>query len=240
MTGPNPLFDNFNNTDEQFLHDGLIQESIEIYGEGMYYLPRRAANFDPLYTEDDQDYFDKVYLSTFYIKNVDGFEGQGTFMSKFGLEIRDQITLTVSNTIFMEDIGTLENFVRPREKDLIYFPLNDKVFEIVYVNKFTMYYPLGATPTYDITCQLYEYSGQRFNTGIPAVDKIEILSENMYEWAILSEDGVPLLMETDDIWVLETYAETVMDIMDQSAPIQRIADGILDFTETDPFSEGPF
>lgn len=240
MTGPNPLFDNFNNTDEQFLHDGLIQESIEIYGEGMYYLPRRTANFDPLYTEDDQDYFDKVYLTTLYIKNVDGFEGQGNFMSKFGLEIRDQITLTVSNTIFMEDIGMLENFVRPREGDLIYFPLNDKVFEIVFVSKFTMYYPLGATPTYDITCQLYEYSGQRFNTGIPAVDKIEVLSENMYEWAILSEDGVPLLMETDDIWVLETYAETIMDTMDQSAAIQKIADGILDFTETDPFSEGPF
>lgn len=240
MTGPNPYFDNFNNSDEQFLHDGLIQEAVEIYGEGMYYIPRRNGNFDHLYTEDDQEYFDTVYLSTFYIKNVDGFEGQGNFMSKFGLEIRDQITLVVSNTLFTQDIGTLESFPRPREGDLIYFPLNDKVFEIVFVNKFTMYYPLGATPSYDITCQLFEYKGERFSTGIPSVDKIQALAENLYDWALLTEDGLPLLMENDDIWVLENYAETTIDPMDQTVLIQAEADAILDFTETDPYSEGPF
>lgn len=240
MTGPNPYFDNFNNDEEQFLHDGLIQEAIEIYGEGMYYIPRRPANFDSLYFEDDQDYFDKVYLSTFYIKNVDGFEGAGNFMSKFGLEIRDQITLTVSNTIFTQDVGVAEKFSRPREGDLIYFPLNDKVFEIVFVNKFTMYYPFGAAPTYDITCQLYEYSGQRFSTGIPSVDKIQTLSENLYDWAILTEDGSPLLTEAGDVLVLETYSETTIDPLDQDEPIQQIGNDILDFSETDPYSEGPF
>src|SRR5882757_3720296 len=162
MAGPNPYFDSFNNPQEQNMHDGMIQESIEIYGEGMYYLPRRPKNFDAIYTEDDQDYFDTVYLSTFYVKNVEGFEGQGSMVSKLGLEIRDQITLTVSNTLFLQDIGVAENFTRPREGDLVYFPLNNKVFEIVFVDKFSMFYPSGASPAYDITCQLYEYSGQKF------------------------------------------------------------------------------
>jgi hypothetical protein len=241
MTGPNPYFDMFNNREEQSLHDGLIQESIEIYGEGMYYLPRRAANFDHIYTEDDQDYFDTTYLSTFYIKNVDGFEGQGNFMSKFGLEIRDQITLVVSNTIFTEDVGVAENFPRPREGDLIYFPLNDKVFEIVFVDKFTMYFPLGATPTYTITCQLFEYKGERFLTGIPSVDKIQKqLSENLYDGALLTEDGLALLTENGDVMMVEEYSETAIDPFDQGGDIQTVADDILDFTETDPYSEGSF
>lgn len=241
MAGLSPYFDNYNNREEQGLHDGLIQESIEMYGEAMYYMPRRDANFDPLYTEDDQDYYDTVYLTAFYIKNVDGFEGQGNFMSKFGLEIRDQITLVVSNTLFNEDVGIAENISRPREGDLIYFPLNDKVFEIVFVDKFSMFYPLGATPSYTITCQLFEYTSQRFITGIPAVDKIQkTVSTNLYDWALLTEDGLALLTENEDILTVEDYSEDTPDPLDQSEEIQTIADGLLDFTETDPYSSGPF
>lgn len=240
MAGPNPYFDLYDNTSEQNLLDSLVQEQVELWGEGMYYIPRRPYNYDPLYVEDDQDYFDKTYLTTFYIKNVDGFEGQGHFMSKFGLEIRDQITLSVSQTIFMQDVGRVENFVRPREGDLIYFPKNDKVFEIVFVNKFSMFYPLGSTPSYDITCQLYEYSGQHFRTGIRSVDKIEALSEDLYHNALLTEDGSVLLMETGEVFTLETYSEAAIDPMDQSTFIQNEANNIMDFSETDPFSEGPY
>lgn len=241
MTGPNPWFDNFNNLGEQNLHDGLIQESIEIFGQGMYYIPRRAANFDPLYTEDDSDFFDTPYLSTFYIKNVDGWEGQGNFMSKFGLEIRDQITLVVSNTLFLQDIGVAEAFSRPREGDIIYFPLNDKIFEIVFVDKFAMYFPFGASPSYSITCQLYEYKSERFLTGIPEVDKIQVqLSENLYDGALLAEDGSPLLTEDGDILMMENYSETAIDPLDISGPLQTQSDAILDFSESDPFSEGHF
>jgi hypothetical protein len=240
MTGPNPYFDNYNNTDEQNLHDGLIQESTEIYGEAMYYLPRRPANFDPMYSEDDQDYFDKTYLSTFYIKNVDGFEGGGNFMSKFGLEIRDQITLAVSNTLFMEDVGIAEGLTRPREGDCIYFPLADRIFEVVFVNRFTMFYPFGASPSYTITCQLFEYNGEGFRTGIPAVDKVQTrLTENIFDYSLLMEDGAAIQMENGDYMVVENYDEDNSDPFDQSSEIQSIADGILDFTETDPFSEGP-
>jgi hypothetical protein len=241
MAGPNPYFDNYNNADEQSLHDGLVQESIEIYGEAMWYLPRRAFDIDLIYTEDPQNFFDTVYLSTFYIKNVDGFEGNGSFMSKFGLEIRDQITLTVSDTIFMQDIGNAEGFARPREGDLIWFPLNKKLFEVTFVDKFQMFYPLGAIHSYDITCQLYEWNGSTFNTGIPEIDLVQqTLSQNIFDWSMLTEDGSPFMTEDGNYLVLETFGPKNMDVFDQTDDIQQIGDDILNFDENDPFSEGKF
>lgn len=237
----NPYFDSWNDPSEQDMYDGLIQESIEIYGETMYYCPRRRRSFDQIYTEDDQNYFDKAYSTTFYIKNVEGFEGDGNFMSKFGLEIRDQITLACSNTIFSQDVAVFENgMVRPREGDVIYFPLNDKMFEIVFVQKFSLFYPMGVAPTYDLTCQLYEYTGSQFTTGIPEIDKVNALSENVYDNALLTEDGYAFLTENGDTLLTEDYDEQSIDPMDIDVPIQREADQVLDFTETDPYSEGPF
>lgn len=241
MTGPYSLFDNFNNPEEQDLHDSLIQDFMGIYGENMYYLPRRNGNLDYIYLEDDQDYFDTARPSTFYIKNVEGFEGQGNFMSKFGLEIRDQITLSVSNTIFLEDIGAFENMQRPREGDLIYYPQNNKVFEIVFVEKFSMFFPFGQTPTYVITCQLFEYTNQAFMTGIPAIDSIQVnLSENLYDSALDTEDDMAFLMEDGFTWLVEDYSETAIDPLDEDQVIQTAANAVLDFSESDPFSEGPF
>jgi len=240
MVGPNPYFDSFNNNTEQELYDGMIQESIEIYGEAMYYIPRRTKNFDGIYTEDDADYFDTVYLSTFYIKNVEGFEGQGNFLSKFGLEIRDQVTLVVSNTLFQQDVADYESFSRPREGDLIFFPLNNKVFEITYCDKFSMFFPFGTTPSYQLTCQLFEYTSQNFTTGIPEVDRIQRLSENIYDWAVTSEDGSAYLFEDGNTWVQDIYQEILPDPSDETAPIQTQSDAILDFSELDPFSEGSF
>jgi hypothetical protein len=103
-----------------------------------------------------------------------------------------------------------------------------------------MFYPLGSTPSYDITCQLYEYSGQHFRTGIRAVDKIEALSEDIYNWAVLGEDGAALLGEDGTVLVGEAYDILAADPMDQTVVIQTEADAIMDFNETDPFSEGSF
>lgn len=237
MAGPNPLFDLYNNTEEQFMHDGMVQEAIEIHGLGCYYIPRRTFHIDEIFTEDAQHYFNKVYLTTFYVKNVEGFEGQGNFMSKFGLEIRDQITLTASDTIFQQDVGMAEEIVRPNEGDLIYFPLNKKVFQIDFVEKFNMFYPLGATPSYDLTCKLYEYSSEQFTTGIPDIDAIQKLSENIYDWSVLAENGSPLQAENGDYFVLETFNKSTIDAFDQGDDIQTEANKHVNFNELDPFSD---
>lgn len=239
MAGPNPIFDLYNNTEEQFLLDGIMQEAIEIHGIGCYYLPRRTSHIDEIFTEDPQHFYNKYYLTTFYIKNVEGFEGQGNFMSKFGLEIRDQITLTASDTIFQQDVGMAEEIVRPNEGDLIYFPLNKKVFKISFVEKFNVFFALGSTPSYDLTCQLYEYSGEKFDTGIPDIDSIQtLLSENLRDWAIMSEDGSPFMTEDGNYLVLEKYQEDKIDAFDQGDKIQTEADKVVNFDRNDPFADG--
>jgi len=170
---------------------------------------------------------------------VEGFEGQGNFMSKFGLEIRDQITMTASDTIFQQDVGMAEEITRPNEGDLIYFPLNKKVFKISYVEKFNVFFALGSTPSFDLTCQLYEYSGEKFDTGIPDIDSIQtLLSENLRDWAIMSEDGSPFMTEDGNYLVLEQYQEDKIDAFDQGDKIQTEADKVVNFDQNDPFAEG--
>ena len=104
-----------------------------------------------------------------YIKSVDGLEGDGDLVSKFGLEIRDQIVFSVARRAFEGlDIG-----VRPKEGDLIYFPLTEKLFQIMFVEHETPFYQTGALPTFDLTCELFTYSDEKLDTGVEEVDVIE-------------------------------------------------------------------
>ena len=104
-----------------------------------------------------------------YIKSVDGFEGEGDLVSKFGLEIRDQIVFSVARRAFEGlDIG-----VRPKEGDLIFFPLTEKLFQVMFVEHETPFYQTGALPTFDLTCELFTYSDEKIDTGVEEVDVIE-------------------------------------------------------------------
>ena len=132
---------------EQLLLENLIIESIRIYGQDMYYIPRKLNNYDNVYGADDQSSYENAYSIELYIKSVDGFSGDGDFMSKFGIEIRNQVVFSVAQRRFNEEIGEYTTQVRPNEGDLIYFPLNKKCFQIKYVNKFEMFYQLGALQT---------------------------------------------------------------------------------------------
>jgi len=159
----------------------------------MYYVPRTLNNKNEVYGEDDISSYDSATLVEFYIKNVDGFGGDGNFMSKFGLEIRDQVTFVIAKRVFDEEIGFAANYVRPREGDLIYFPLNHKLFQIKYVDNKPIYYPMGALQTFELTCELFEYSGESFNTGIGEIDDIQDkLSMNVLDYSVITQDGFAL------------------------------------------------
>jgi hypothetical protein len=147
-----PYFNNYTNFGEQNLLEDLIIESIKQIGENMFFIPRVIGNFDNLMTEDDQSLYNQTYLVEMYIKSVDGFTGDGNFMSKFGIEIRDQVTFSISQRVFNQEIGIYTNQSRPNEGDLIYFPLNKKCFQIKSVNKFEMFYQLGGLQTWEMTC----------------------------------------------------------------------------------------
>lgn len=237
------FFNNFLASQEQNLIENLIIESIQIYGHDLYYLPRIRESFDPIYGESAVSSFKSSYFLDMYIKNVDGFDGEGDFISKFGLEIRDRVTFTVARRTFFNEVGAPAELNRPREGDLIFFPLNKKVFEIKFVEHEAIFYQLGALQTFDIICELFEYSNELFATGIPDIDETFTgrtgvdYTESMAAFAITTEDVFALLDEDGYRLVNETY-----EYQDpgENQEIQLESDAFIDFSERDPFSEGTY
>lgn len=200
-------------------------------------MPRTLRNYDRLHTTDDISSYDEAIMVEMYIKSVDGFGGDGNFMSKFGLEIRDQVTFTIAKRVFDDEIGKSRNIIRPAEGDIVYFPLNKKLFQIKYVDNKPIFYQMGALQVYDITCELFEYSSEVFNTGIPEIDDIqEKLSINIFDYAILMETGDRIITESDDYLAVEEYDPENIDPISDNLIIQDEADSILDWSEKDPFS----
>jgi hypothetical protein len=105
-----------------------------------------------------------------YVKNVDGFEGEGDFLSKFGLQIRDQMTLTIAIRSFNQEVAAHSQQIRPFEGDIIYMPLNRKFFKVMHVEHEAIFYQMGQLQTYDLRCELLEYSGEVFSTGQEFID----------------------------------------------------------------------
>jgi hypothetical protein len=237
----NFFFNNFKASQEQLLLENLIIESIKIYGEDMIYIPRNIGKLDTLYTADDQSYYDKNYEIEMYIKSVDGFSGDGNFLSKFGLEIRDQVVFSVAQRVFNNEIGEYTSFTRPREGDLVYFPLNNKCFQIKFVNKFEMFYQLGALQTWELTCELFEYAGERLNTGIPEIDAMQKrMSLNELDYTIKTEDNLYMQDENGDYITNEKYSITnVVGTGTNEVFVEESLD-FIDFSQVDPFSEGRF
>lgn len=242
----NFYFNNFSASNEQGLFEDLIIESIKIYGEDMYYLPRTLTNYDKLLGTDDQSQYNQAILVELYIKSIDGFQGDGSFMSKFGLQIRDQVVFSIAQRTFSQEVGILTDQVRPNEGDLIYFPLNRKCFQIRYVNKQEMFYQFGALQTWELTCELFEYSNEQFNTGIAEIDIIQQkFSTNILDYALMDEQGDFLQDEDGSYIVNETYNITTINPAEDNDAIQsgsenfpEGSDDFIDFSERDPFAEG--
>lgn len=235
----NFFFNNFQASQEQYLLENLIIEAIKIYGHDTYYIPRKLNKYDSVYGADDQSSYENAFPIEMYIKSVDGFTGDGDFLSKFGVEIRNQVTFSVARRIFSEEVADTTAQTRPNEGDLIYFPLNGKCFQIKYVNKFEMFYQLGALQTWELVCELFEYAGERLNTGIENIDNLEKqYSANVLDWGLLDQDGDYLLDEEGDYLVLE--GSTIDDLIPASdnEEIQKESDLFVDFSSMDPFSEG--
>lgn len=202
---------------EQTLIEDLIIESIRIHGLDMWYIPRVLGAKDDLLNEDDLPIFNHAYQLEMYVKNVEGFGGDGEFLSKFGLQIRDSVTFSVAMRRFAEDVGTYDEQVRPNEGDLIYFPLNRKIYEVMFVDNKPIFYQLGALQMYDLRCELFEFSNERFNTGVEEIDSI---TAKIITTANNTMAGVESLDPLADNLTIETEAA-----------------GILDFTEENPFGE---
>lgn len=235
----NFFFNNFQASQEQLLIENLVIESIRIYGHDVFYIPRKLNKYDDVYGADDQSSYEVAYPIEMYIKSFDGFKGDGNFMSKFGLEIRDQVVFSMAQRIFNEEIGNYTNQLRPNEGDLIFFPLNQKCFQIKFVNKFEMFYQLGALQTWEVTCELFEYSGEKINTGIPEIDILQKkFSTNILDWTINQQDGYEIKTEDGDYLILENASLNDLVMASDNDEIQTESDAFIDFSAYDPFSEG--
>ena len=165
----NSYFRTFDARNEQELLHSLTQESIKIYGHDVSYIPRTLVNTDTVLGEDSISEYKDAYSVEMFIKSVDGFEGEGDLISKFGLEVRDQIVFSLARRAWEGlDLG-----VRPKEGDLVYFPLTSKLFQIMFVEHETPFYQNGALPTFDLTCELFVYSDEKIDTDVDDIDVIE-------------------------------------------------------------------
>lgn len=155
---------------EQNVYEDLIVESLKIYGQDVYYIPRTLVNRDTILNEDPGSKFDDAYLMEAYIENVDGFEGAGDLYSKFGLEIRDEATFVISRKSWNHAVGLHENKDKPSEGDLLFLPMTNSFFEISYVEDDSPFFQLSNLPVYKLTCSLFEYSDEEIETGIAEID----------------------------------------------------------------------
>ncbi len=171
----NPYFNHHGtNTPENRLIENLMIESIKTYGIDVYYLPRTLNNEDTLLGEDASASYNSAHTIEMYIKTVDGFEGSGDFISKWGLQIKDQITFTVAKRRWQElGLSTDGRTKFPHEGDLIYFPITKALFQILFIEDEAIFYQTGQLQSYDMLCEMFTYSDQSFDTGIDELDKIE-------------------------------------------------------------------
>ena len=155
---------------EQSLYEDLVIESLKIFVQDVYSVPRTLVNRDTLLNEDAGSQFDDAYLIEAYIENVDGFEGTGDLYSKFGLEIRDEATFVISKRIWNNSVGLPQDSTAPLAGDLLFLPMTNKFFEITFIEHEQPFYQLSNLPVYKLTCALFEYNDEEFETGIAEID----------------------------------------------------------------------
>jgi hypothetical protein len=163
---------------EQRLYEDIIIESLKIYGQDVYYLPRDILNEDKVFGQDIPSRFNSSWKIEMYIENVEGFDGEGDLFTKFGVEIRDQATFIVARKRWTDAVKRLDNDipdtqVRPNEGDIIYLPLSNSMFQIMHVEHEQPFYQIQNLPTYKLRCELFEYTGEELDTGIDVIDNIE-------------------------------------------------------------------
>jgi len=158
---------------EQHLYEDLVIESLKIFAQDVYYIPRSIISRDDILGEDPASKFDDAYIIEAYIENPEGFDGEGDLYSKFGLEIRDEASFIISRKVWNNRVGLNEGTLKPAEGDLLYLPMSNSFFEISLVEDDKPFYQLSNLPVYKLSCSLFEYNDQEMDTGVAVIDNVE-------------------------------------------------------------------
>jgi hypothetical protein len=193
-------------TNEHRLMEDVVVESIKIMGHDVQYLPRESWDGDDtIFGEQRNSKFNRAYTLEMYLANVEGYEGDGDFFSKFGLEIRDTSNFIVSRRAFERYVpSTIAR--RPREGDLIFVPVMNKIFEVKFVEEELMFFSLGKrTPyIYELRCELFRYNNESIDTGIEDLDIIE--DRNSYSIEIVLDTGTGSYQRGEVVYQGVSYA----------------------------------
>ena len=160
---------------EQNLYEDIVIESLKIYGQEVYYLPRDIVQEDRIFGDDIPSRFNSSHKIEMYIENIEGFDGEGDLFTRFGVEIRDEATFVVSRRRWTQAVARMDGgvtSVRPLEGDLIYLPLSNKLFQIMHVEHEQPFYQLSNLPIFKLRAQLFEYNDEDLDTGIDEIQAI--------------------------------------------------------------------
>lgn len=173
----NPFFLHGSQSEQRLVQE-LINEELRMYGVEVIYIPRKFVRKETILKEISSSKFDDNYAIEAYLNNVDGYTGQGDILSKFGVSLKDELSLTISRERFEDFISPFLNVndpeihlaTRPREGDLIYFPLGQRLFEVKFVEHEVNFYQLGKLYVYELKCELFEYEDEVIDTSINEID----------------------------------------------------------------------
>ncbi len=192
----NPYFQQGARSEQNLVQD-LINEQLRMYGVEVHYLPRKYVTENTIIREVVQSKFDDAYPLEAYVDTYDGYGENPVILSKFGIEAQNEITLTISKERFedyisplMKNEANVKLTTRPKEGDLIYFPLGDRLFEIKYVEHEKPFYQLQKTYIYELRCELFRYEDEVIDTGIAEIDD-ELVGDNLDG---TTEDGIPTIL----------------------------------------------
>ena len=157
----------------------LINEQLKIYGVDVIYIPKKFVRKQTIIKEIQSSKFNDNYSIEAYINNYDGYSGQGDILSKFGVNLKDELSLVISKERFEDfvsaflEVENKEEIIlssRPREGDLVYFPLGQRLFEVKFVEHEVNFYQLGKLYMYELKCELFEYEDEVIDTSIDEID----------------------------------------------------------------------
>jgi hypothetical protein len=208
--GMNPYFSQSVRS-EQNLYEDITIESLEIYGQSVYYLPRSIVNENTIFGDDIPSSFSTAHKVSMYIENIEGFDGEGDLFTRFGVEIRDEATFIVARRRWERMVSRINTAItvdRPKEGDLIYLPMTKKLFQIMHVEHEQPFYQLSNLPVYKMRCQLFEYNDEDLDTGVDEIDVIE--TKYAYTYKVVLNNTSPYI----------TIGDTASQLLDSSTGLR--------------------
>jgi len=169
-------FNNYGSLPEQRVIEDIIVESIKIMGFDSFYCPNNNSQArDLLYGEDPLRKFESAFPIEMYLQNSGEYIGEKEFFSKFGLEIKNQVSVVMSKRSFNQRMPAF--LTRPLEGDLVYIPFlngTGELYEIKFVNQTKDFFMLGRKYPYfyELEMEKFKYSQEIVNTGVPDIDGI--------------------------------------------------------------------